>query len=29
MTLPAPAVAGKRPLDVGGDDVDFTIVPAS
>lgn len=26
---PAPAVAERRPLDVGGDDVDFTIVPAS
>jgi hypothetical protein len=26
---PGPAAAGKRPLDVGGDDVDFTIVPAS
>jgi hypothetical protein len=26
---PGPAAASKRPLDVGGDDVDFTIVPAS
>jgi hypothetical protein len=26
---PSPAAAGKRPMDVGGDDVDFTIVPAS
>jgi hypothetical protein len=26
---PGPAAAGKRPLDVGGDDVDFAIVPAS
>jgi hypothetical protein len=26
---PGPAAAGKQPLDVGGDDVDFTIVRAS
>lgn len=26
---PDPAITGERPLDVGGDDVDFTIVPAS